>query len=121
MSASTPGFMVPGAVQLAGAAALADQEHADAQRARYQERLERLQQILAAVGVEAPISRGRDLSLGAGPGRGCVGPGRPLGGRSRAGRLAGEFYGAAGAGHIRVAAVAPMERIELVASRVGAA
>ena len=32
----------------------------------------------------------------------------------------GEFYGPAGAGHIRVAAVAPMDRIELVASRLGA-
>jgi aspartate/methionine/tyrosine aminotransferase len=32
----------------------------------------------------------------------------------------GEFYGPAGAGHIRVAAVAAMDRIELVASRLGA-
>jgi aspartate/methionine/tyrosine aminotransferase len=32
----------------------------------------------------------------------------------------GEFYGPAGAGHVRVAAVAPMDRIELVASRLGA-
>ena len=32
----------------------------------------------------------------------------------------GEFYGKAGAGYVRVAAVAPMERIELVAARLGA-
>ena len=33
----------------------------------------------------------------------------------------GEFYGPAGAGYVRVAAVAPMDRIELVASRLGVA
>ncbi len=83
------GFMVPGAVQLAGTAALADQEHADAQRARYQQRLGRLRQILAAVGVEAPLARGRDLSLGARARWGRLGAGGPPGGRSRAGRLPG--------------------------------
>jgi aspartate/methionine/tyrosine aminotransferase len=31
----------------------------------------------------------------------------------------GEFYGPAGSAHIRVAAVAPMDRLDLVASRLG--
>jgi len=31
----------------------------------------------------------------------------------------GEFYGAAGAGYVRVAAVAPLDRINLVAKRLG--
>ena len=83
------GFMVPGAVQLAGAAALADQEHADAQRARYQERLERLRQILAAVGVQAPFPEGGIYLWAPAPGGDALGPGRPAGGRSRAHRLAG--------------------------------
>ena len=40
---------------------------------------------------------------------------------ARAGMIVspGEFYGAPGAGYIRVAAVAPMDRLDLVASRVG--
>jgi len=52
------GFMVPGPAQLAGIAALADQDHADAQRERYHERLARLREVLAAVGVEAAMPEG---------------------------------------------------------------
>jgi aspartate/methionine/tyrosine aminotransferase len=33
----------------------------------------------------------------------------------------GEFYGRAGAGHVRIALVQPMERLELVARRLGVA
>jgi succinyldiaminopimelate transaminase len=115
------GFMVPGAVQLAGAAALADQDHADAQRARYLERLARLRQVLAAVGVEAPLPEGGIYLWAPAP----DGDAWALAARlaTEAGLVVspGEFYGPAGAGHVRVAAVAPMDRIELVASRVGAA
>jgi len=115
------GFMVPGVGQLAGAAALADQEHATAQRARYQERLERLQQILAAVGVDAPFPEGGIYLWAPAPNGDAWGLAARL--AAEAGLIVspGEFYGPAGAGHIRVAAVAPMDRIELVASRVGAA
>ncbi len=113
------GFMVPGPAQLAGAAALADQAHADAQRQRYHERLARLREVLAAVGVQAPMPDGGIYLWAAAPG----GDAWALAGRLAAeGGLVvspGEFYGPAGAGHIRVAAVAPMERIELVASRLG--
>ena len=31
----------------------------------------------------------------------------------------GDFYGAAGAGYVRIAMVQPMERLELVAARLG--
>jgi succinyldiaminopimelate transaminase len=115
------GFMVPGVVQLAGAAALADQAHADGQRARYLERLLRLGQILAAVGVEAPLPEGGIYLWAPAPDGDAWGLAARL--ATEAGLIVspGEFYGPAGAGHIRVAAVAPMERIELLASRVGAA
>jgi aspartate/methionine/tyrosine aminotransferase len=33
----------------------------------------------------------------------------------------GEFYGEAGAGHVRIAVVQPDERLDLVAQRLGAA
>jgi aspartate/methionine/tyrosine aminotransferase len=32
----------------------------------------------------------------------------------------GEFYGAAGAGYVRLAMVAPLDRLDLVAQRLGA-
>jgi succinyldiaminopimelate transaminase len=114
------GFMVPGAVQLAGAAALADQEHAEAQRARYAERLGRLRQVLAAVGVEAPYPEGGIYLWAPAPGGDAWALAAHLAGEAGLIVSPGEFYGAAGAPYIRVAAVAPMERIELVASRVGA-
>ncbi len=115
------GFMVPGAAQRAGAAALADQDHADAQRERYRERLARLREILAAVGVDAPMPGGGIYLWAPAPGGDAWAlAGAP--GRRRAGVIVspGEFYGQAGAGYVRVAAVAPMERLELVAARLGA-
>ncbi len=113
--------MVPGAVQLAGTAALADQEHADAQRARYQQRLERLRQILTVVGVEAPLPEGGIYLWAPAPNGDAWGLAARLAAEAGLVVSPGEFYGPAGAGHVRVAAVAPMDRIELVASRVGAA
>jgi len=113
------GFMVPGVVQLAGAAALADDEHALAQRARYFGRLRRLQQVLAAVGVEAPMPEGGIYLWAAVPDGDAWGLAARLAAEAGMVVSPGEFYGPAGAGYVRVAAVAPMDRIELVASRVG--
>lgn len=114
------GFMVPGAAQRAAIAALADQGHADAQRQRYLERLERLRGILAAVGVEAPRPEGGIYLWAPAPGGDAWGLAARL--ASKAGLIVspGEFYGPAGEGYIRVAAVASMERLDLVAARVGA-
>jgi aspartate/methionine/tyrosine aminotransferase len=112
--------MVPGVVQRAGIAALGDQDHAMSQRDTYWERLLRLRFILGSLGVEAPMPEG-GLYLWAPAPRGDA--------WALAGQLArdaglvvspGEFYGEAGRSYVRVAAVAPMQRIELVASRLGA-
>ncbi len=114
------GFMVPGAAQRAGAAALADQAHADAQRQRYRERLARLRQILAAAGVEAPMPEGGIYLWAPAPGGDAWALAARLAADGGVIVSPGEFYGKAGAGYVRVAAVAPMERIELVAARLGA-
>lgn len=113
------GFMVPAPVQAAAVAALSDETHVDVQRSRYRGRLELLRDTL----VEVP---GLDVSL---PGGGFyLWIGAPDGDAwALTERLAvdggaivspGEFYGEAGAGHVRVAAVQPDERIALVVDRL---
>jgi succinyldiaminopimelate transaminase len=111
------GMLVPGPVQAAVAVALGDDAHVDEQRARYLERLERFREILAKLDVFAPLPAGGFYLWApvddawaftdrlARQGGALVSP--------------GEFYGAAGAGHVRVALVQPMERLELVAERLG--
>jgi aspartate/methionine/tyrosine aminotransferase len=118
------GLMVPGPAQAAGAAALADDEHVEAQRGRYLERLTFVADALTRWGCPTdlpegafylwvPVPEGRwpdawamaeDLARTAGL---LVGP--------------GDLYGEAGAGFVRVAVVQPMERLALVADRLAAA
>jgi succinyldiaminopimelate transaminase len=113
------GFMVPGPVQAAGAVAYADDAHVDDQRARYLRRLERTAAILQAIGLEAVLPGGAFYLWVPAP----EGDAWALAGRlaSDAGAVVspGEFYGEAGAGHVRLAMVQPDDRIELLARRLG--
>lgn len=113
------GFMVPGPAQAAGVAALGDDAHVDVQRDRYRRRLERLAEVVRALGVEVELPRGAFYLWVPAPGGDAWGLARRL--AAEAGLLVspGEFYGAAGAGHVRIAAVQPDDRIELVAKRLG--
>jgi succinyldiaminopimelate transaminase len=113
------GFMVPGPVQAAGVAALGDQEHVEVQRTRYWERLVRLAAIFRALGIEARLPDGGFYLWVPAPGGDAWALTERL--AAEGGMLVspGDFYGAAGADRVRVAAVAPMERIELVAQRLG--
>jgi succinyldiaminopimelate transaminase len=113
------GFMVPGIVQRAGAAALADQQHADAQRETYRARLARLRALLAGVGVDAPLPEGGIYLWAPAPSGDAWALATELAERGGMVVSPGEFYGEAGRAHVRVAAVAPMERIEVVARRLG--
>ncbi|MBO0691761.1 MAG: aminotransferase class I/II-fold pyridoxal phosphate-dependent enzyme, partial [Acidimicrobiaceae bacterium] len=113
------GMMVPGPAQIAGAAALADQVHVEAQRERYRTRLERMQEILAALGVDAPLPGGGFYLWVPAPGGDAWGWTEEL---AEAGGVLvspGEFYGHAGDGHVRIAMVQPIERLNLVAARLG--
>ncbi len=115
------GLMVPGPVQAGGAVAWNDDEHVDVQRSHYRSRLASLVELLGRLDVVAPMPEGAFyLWVPA------------LGGDAWAfaERLAevagivvspGEFYGQAGAGHVRVAAVQPDDRLALVADRIDAA
>ena len=113
------GMMVPGPVQAAAAVALGDQSHVDEQRHRYQERLGRMRTILAALGVEAPMPEGGFYLWAPAPDGDAWGFTEQLAVEGGALISPGDLYGAAGAGFVRVALVQPLERIDLIAERLG--
>jgi succinyldiaminopimelate transaminase len=112
------GLMPPGPVQAAAVIALDDDAHVEAQRARYLGRLQRLQQVLKAAGYDAPLPGGA-FYLWA-PATDAWAAARDLAAKAGIVVSPGEFYGEQSAGFFRVAAVAPDDRIELAARRVGA-
>jgi aspartate/methionine/tyrosine aminotransferase len=114
------GFMVPGPVQAAGAVAFADDGHVDEQRGRYLRRLDRLAAALSAGGVPAGRPPGTFYLWVAAPGGDAWGLAARLAADGGVLVSPGEFYGPAGADHVRVAVVAPDERIDLVAARLAA-
>jgi succinyldiaminopimelate transaminase len=113
------GFMVPGPVQRAAAAALGDQTHVEVQRDRYRERLLRAREILVGLGAQTALPAGGFYLWSPAPdgdewawtdwlarkGGVLVSP--------------GSFYGPGGAGYIRLAMVTGVDRLDLVASRLG--
>jgi len=117
------GLMVPGPVQAAAAAALGDDTHVEVQRARYLERLRFLASVLTDAGCPAGLPEGGFYLWVAVPGR--LGNGWAL--TEELARVAGllvspgEFYGPAATNFVRVAAVQPMERLELAAGRLTSA
>jgi succinyldiaminopimelate transaminase len=113
------GLMVPGPVQRAAVAALGDQAHVSDQRERYQARLESARRILAAVGLEAPMPQGGFYLWGTVPGGDEWAWTTWLANQGGALVSPGSFYGAPGAGHVRVALVCPLEKLRLLASRLG--
>jgi succinyldiaminopimelate transaminase len=112
------GLMTPGPVLAAATVALGDQEHVEEQRNRYWERLVRLRKVLALAGIDAPLPRGGFYLWVPAPDGDDWGLVERL--ATQGGLLGspGEFYGDAGRGHVRLAAVASLERLDLVASRL---
>ena len=113
------GMLVPGPVQAAAVVALDDDDHVDVQRERYRERLERFKEILAAVGVDAAMPSGGFYLWAPAPDGDAWAFTERMAADGGALVSPGEFYGSAGAAHVRVALVQPLERIELVARRLG--
>lgn len=112
------GFMVPGPVQAAAVAAWSDDQHVSDQRRRYQQRLAAMRAALAAIGVDAPLPQGAFYLWAPAPEGDAWALTRRLAEQGGALVSPGEFYGPAGAGHVRVAVVQPDERIALVAERL---
>jgi succinyldiaminopimelate transaminase len=111
------GFMVPGPAQAAGVAALDDDEHVRIQRDRYLTRLRFMSEVLSKwSGYEFPMPDGgfylwadvgdawRFTERLAREGGALVSP--------------GDFYGAGGSQHIRVAVVQPDSALQRIAERL---
>ena len=115
------GLLVPGPVQAASALALDDDDHVVRQRLVYAERLECFIDVLSHVGADVGRPAGGFYLWAAVPGGDAWGFTERL--ASEGGCLVspGDLYGGAGASHVRVALVQPLERLELVARRLGAA
>ena len=110
------GMIVPGPVQEAMRAALADDRHVAHQRSRYQTRRELVVKALTGAGFRIDHSEA-GLYLWATRGEDCW---TTVGALADRGVLVapGEFYGAAGAEHVRVALTAANERVGQLAERL---
>jgi aspartate/methionine/tyrosine aminotransferase len=115
------GFMVAGPVQAAAVAAWQDDRHVDDQRDRYWRRLERLRAVLATWGIDVPLPGGGFYLWVPAPGGDAWAFAQRLAVEGGVLASPGEFYGPAGAGHVRLAVVRPDEQLDLVARRLGAA
>jgi succinyldiaminopimelate transaminase len=113
------GFMLPGPVQAAAVVALTDDDHVDAQRATYRRRLERGADLLRdAYGLEVPLPGGGFYLWVPAPDGDAWGFAGRLAADAGAVVSPGEFYGPAGAGHVRIAMVQPDGQLDLVARRL---
>ena len=112
------GMMVPGPVQAAAVAALADDTHVVAQRAVYRARRELLMAALTQAGLRIDESAA-GLYLWATRGESCW---DTVAWFAERGILVapGEFYGRAGAQHVRVALTATDERVAAAGERLEA-
>ncbi len=113
------GFMLPGPVQAAAVAAFADDAHVDVQRQRYRDRLEDVASMVgAAYGIDVALPGGGFYLWIPAPDGDAWAFARRVAEDAGALVSPGEFYGAAGAGHVRVAVVQPDDRLALVAARL---
>jgi len=111
------GLMVPGPAQAAGVAALGDQRHVEDQRRRYLARLERLASILERCGLPATLPQGGFYLWVPAPDGDAWALVERIATRLGVVASPGEFYGDAGAGHVRLAVVQPDDALDLVEDR----
>jgi len=112
------GLMVSGHAQVAGIAALRDQEHVEIQRERYKNRLERLIDILARMGIEASMPRGSFYLWVPSAEGGSSGLASLLADKLGVISVPGETYGPKGVGYVRLAAIVSEENLSLLEKRI---
>ncbi|UYM06198.1 succinyldiaminopimelate transaminase [Solicola gregarius] len=110
------GLMMPGPQQGALVAALEDDSHVDAQRARYADRRKRLRAAFESAGFRIDHSEGA-LYLWATRAEPCL---ETVAALAERGILVapGDFYGASGARHVRIAFTATDERVAAACERL---
>ncbi len=130
------GLMVPGPVQAGAVAAYSDDQHVVEQRHRYLDRLAFLARVLTEVGVPTSLPAGGFYLWASAPAAFAAARAGASGTDAGVGDAAwplaeafalegglvvspGDLYGSDGAGHVRVAVVQPMDRLEAVARRLG--
>ena len=115
------GFLVPGPVQAAAVVAWDDDDHVEAQRQVYRQRIDLFRHVLAATGVSVPEPGGGFYLWAAVPDGDSWAFTERLAAEGGCLVSPGDLYGPPGAGHVRVALVQPLERLELVGRRLGVA
>lgn len=113
------GMMVPGPVQEAAIAAWGDDDHVELQRRTYLDRLQRLVGVLASLGIAASLPGGGFYLWVRAPDDDAWALTRHLATEVGALVSPGEFYGVAGSAHVRIAAVQPDAKIDLLIERLG--
>lgn len=112
------GLMPPGPVQVAAVVALSDDAHVDAQRQRYWHRMQMLLPMLAELDMPAQLPDGAFYLWVAVPDGDAWAAARTLAAHAGVVASPGEFYGPRSTGFLRLAAVAPDDRIALAVSRI---
>ena len=112
------GKLIAGPMHEAGAVAFDDDDHVDRQRQRYLNRMNRLIEVLNAAGFKAGLPEGAFYLWVEAPSGDGWEFARKL--AENLGMLVspGEFYGEAGSGYVRLAAVEPLELIDRLLERV---
>jgi succinyldiaminopimelate transaminase len=116
------GLMVPGPAQAAGAVALADDAHVVEQRGRYLERLTFLAGVLGDYGCPVELPAGGFYLWAPVPNTRWSDAWAMAESLAREGGVLvspGDLYGEGGSGFVRIAVVQPMDRLALVAQRLG--
>jgi len=113
------GLMAAGPAQAGAVIALDDDAHVEDQRARYRERLEFFTDTLQRAGLKAELPPGGFYLWVPAPEGDAWGLTERLARDAGALVAPGDFYGERGAGHVRIAMVQPMEKLQLVAERLG--
>lgn len=112
------GLMVSGHAQVAGIAALGDQEHVEVQRERYRNRLERLIKILARLDIKTDMPGGSFYLWVKAPDWGITDLALFLAYELGIVSVPGETYGPEGSDYIRLAAIVSEENLLLLEKRV---
>ena len=112
------GCLVPGPVQAAAVAAWNDQAHVDEMRETYRRRLELGIELFAGLGIAADMPQGGFYLWVEAPDGDAWALTKLLAERSGVIVSPGEFYGAAGAGHVRLAVVQPTELLQRAVDRL---